>query len=114
MVVAVVYFSSLLFLFYSAFHLIAAFSWHCLHLSIPTSLGFLSCVYFSFLLSSIYGFQFQVSRVHPLFLLLPYFFSWVYDTCCVLMWQAGYTELLIDADISLDDMLLWFCGGIPR
>lgn len=57
------------------------------------------------------GFNFRF-RGSILFSSVVFFFSWVYGTCCVLRWQVSYIELLIDAGTSLDDVLLWFCGGI--
>ena len=60
MVVVVVFLFSSSFLFFCLI-LLHFTGIACTSLSIPTSLGLLSCVYSSFLLSSIYGFQFQVS-----------------------------------------------------
>lgn len=93
-------------LFFSASYLLTAFYFLALftlgYSHTPVHMfwcSLLSCVHL-FLLSSIYGFQFQVSGVFSLLLLLSgfLFLGWYR--------QVNYIELLIDADINLDDVLL--------
>lgn len=92
--------------FFSASYLPTAFSFLALfalgYSHTPSHLfwcSLLSCVHL-FLLSSIYGFQFQVSGVFSLLLLLSLaFFSWMIQV-------DQLDRVIIDADINLDDVLL--------
>ena len=72
----------------------------------PTPPFFTSCVYFNF---SISFFQYLWGSESYLFHFLS---SAFFIEGCVSRCQANYIEQLIDADISLDEILLLFGGRV--